>query len=83
MPVRLEDGSWSSECVLDVIPAEVFSMLAYYNDWDRGIHPVSTGEAPWLPRQFRQAMHSIKAAVDEQNELARQRLEAKRRPKGG
>lgn len=64
--------------MLDVIPEEVYSMLDYYTDWTLGIHPVSTGEARWLPRPFRQAMHVIRAEIDRQNELARERAKARR-----
>lgn len=40
-------------------------MLAYHKDWEIGIHPVSTGRAPWLSGPFMHAMHACSSATSE------------------
>ncbi len=44
-------------------------MLKAYEDWELGINPVTTGEAPWLPAVYRQAVHAVKAAVSRERVL--------------
>jgi len=47
-------------------------MLAYFADWELGIHPVSVGRAPWLPSPFMHAMHEVRSAqTAERNEAIR------------
>ena len=40
-------------------------MIAAYNDWEGGHTPVTTGQAPWLPMIFVQAVHAVRDAVSE------------------
>ena len=57
-------------CPFEQIAAEAFEVLAYFEDWESGHSPVTTGRAPWLPAAFVQGMHVARS------EIARAKVEA-------
>ena len=78
-PWRDDEGRW----VYDRCPwpdlAEAKAAYLAFKDWRRTLHPVNTGRAEWLPDPFLEAMHVIEAAVEEQEQRARDAAAAKAR----
>jgi len=54
---------WVKGCPLEQIPTEAFDIVAAYNDFEKGIHPVSLGRATWLPGLFLEGMYAARMEI--------------------
>lgn len=62
LPWKREDGTWDYGCPWSFLEDAVRT-LERFADWKVGIHPVSTGRAPWLPGPFEEAMRFCRTVL--------------------
>lgn len=75
MPWRDEEGQWQRTCPWPDL-GDAMAAIAMHSEWSRGIHPVSTGRAPWIVDGYFQAMREVEAAMNEQRAIAAEKRAA-------
>lgn len=65
------DGRPYSGCPVEEAGMEAMEARSAWEEWEKGIHPVALGQAPWLPRRFVETMRFIGACVAENRSALR------------